>query len=260
MDVKQIIALVVLLVVTPVSLAVGVVVTFETTGSIDVESSRTNYTDQLVNTDFSDNTGSQVDNWDNDTAGTGVANAWNASGYGTTTTTDNDNTQVDNGTWSQSATVSSIHHGVSSVTVSFEYRVIDNENVQSITLSALLDDGSDNSTVWQTTTTENSGTWTAQENSMLSVVDAAGTYTLWLRAEITPENTGAGSNVQVGWDDANLVVVSYAKGYLENAVEDVESQTDVGFSLASLLPLIVAAVALISVIVVGFYGLYQRAR
>jgi len=48
--------------------------------------------------------------------------------------------------------------------------------------------------------------------------------------------------------------------YADNTISSIESNTSTGFSLASLLPLVVAAVGLISAIVVGFYGMYVRAR
>jgi len=48
--------------------------------------------------------------------------------------------------------------------------------------------------------------------------------------------------------------------YADNTIGSIESNTSTGFSLASLLPLVVAAVGLISAIVVGFYGMYVRSR
>lgn len=48
--------------------------------------------------------------------------------------------------------------------------------------------------------------------------------------------------------------------YAENTIDDIESNTATGFSLGSLLPLVIAAVGLISAIVLGFYGLYARSR
>lgn len=48
--------------------------------------------------------------------------------------------------------------------------------------------------------------------------------------------------------------------HAENVIAEVEANTDTGFSLGSLLPLVIAAVGLISAIVVGFYGLYARTR
>jgi len=48
--------------------------------------------------------------------------------------------------------------------------------------------------------------------------------------------------------------------YAENTINDIESGTSTAYGLASLLPLIVAAVGLISAIVVGFYGMYVSAR
>lgn len=47
--------------------------------------------------------------------------------------------------------------------------------------------------------------------------------------------------------------------HAENAIADIESNTATGFALGSLLPLVIAAVGLISVIVIGFVGLYGRA-
>ena len=48
--------------------------------------------------------------------------------------------------------------------------------------------------------------------------------------------------------------------HADNTIASIESNTSTGFSLASLLPLVVAAVGLISAIVVGFYGMYVRSR
>lgn len=46
--------------------------------------------------------------------------------------------------------------------------------------------------------------------------------------------------------------------YADNTIESIESNTDTGYDLGSLMPLVIAAVALISLIVMGFVGLYAR--
>lgn len=170
--------------------------------------------DTLVNASFSDNTGNKVDNWDNTVEGTGIVNAWNSGGYVTVTRTDNglavDN--LENSNWYQSMTISSIGDGVCSAAVSYSYRVIDNDNAISIVIKVLLDDGSDNTILLnENVTTGKSASWTSGENNVLDNVDAAGTYTLYLRTEIVPDNSKAASNIQVGWTSANLTVSTETK-------------------------------------------------
>ena len=251
-----------MLVVAPVSLAVGTIVTFETTGSLDTESSRDYTTSQTANSDLSDNTGDVPDNWENleEPAISTVTNAWNASEYLTVTRTDNGD-NIENGIWYQSLTISSTRDGISSATASYEYRCIDNENIASAVVRVQLCNGTDNTTLLvDNITAEESASWTAIENDVSSVINATGTYTLYLRAEISAVNTyGEGASAIVGFDDASLTVQTYGMGYTENVVADVEGQANTGFSLGSLLPLIIAAVALITIIVVGFYGLYHSA-
>lgn len=163
----------------------------------------------LANTSFSDNTGNVPDNWDNAVEGDNITNAWSSSGYVTVTRTDNgtivDNTE--NSNWYQSVTVSSIGDGICSAVVSYKYRVMDNDNATSIVIQVLLDDGSDNTTLLnENVTASESASWTSGENSVADNITAAGTYTLHLRTEIIPDNSKAASNIQVGWDDANLII------------------------------------------------------
>lgn len=263
MDVKQILSIVMLLVVAPVSLAIGAIVTFDTTGSIDTESGRDYTTNQTVNSTF-ENTASVPDNWENLTEPITVSltsNAWNSSGYVTVTRTDNaDNTE--NGIFYQALTLSTTRDGISSATTSFEYRVIDNENAGTINIVARLGDGVENFTLFdENVTGSESASWTSVENNILDNITTTGTYTLWLRAEINPVHTNASANDTdttsciVGFDNALITVQTYGMGYTENVVADVEAQTATGFSLGSLLPLVIAAVALITVIVIGFVGL-----
>lgn len=263
MDVRQILTIVMLLVVAPVALAIGAVVTFETTGAIDTESSRDYTTNQTLNSALSDNTGNVPDNWENGTEpelSYSITNSWNAAGDLRVTRTDNGD-NMENGIWYQSLTLASTRDGISSATVSFEYRVIDNENAGSIVIIALLGDGSDNFTLFEENVTgSESASWTTIENDVSDNITTTGTYTLWLRAEINPVHADSGidadgSSIIVGFDDASINVQTYGMGYIENVVSDVETQSGTGFSIGSLLPLVIAAVALITVIVIGFVGL-----
>jgi hypothetical protein len=47
--------------------------------------------------------------------------------------------------------------------------------------------------------------------------------------------------------------------YAENAIADIEANTDTGYSLGSLMPLVIAAVALITILIAGFLGMRMRA-
>lgn len=261
MNPQQILGIVVVLMVAPVALAIGVNVVFETTGSLDSTTGRTSTTTELLNTSFTDNTGTQVDNWDNRVENAAVNAMDTSSGYVTTTVTDNGDVDADgtgtteNGWFYQSLTLSSIQDGFTSATVTAQYRLIDNENIEEIDSFVYLDDGTDNTTVWTDNSIENAATWTSISVDVSDNIDATGTYTLYLVTSILPDNDQENSNIVVGWTAANIAVVTYQMGYLENAVGDVEGQTSTGFSLGSLVPLIVAAVALVSIIVVGFVGL-----
>jgi len=170
---------------------------------------------QTLNYDFSDNTGVVPDNWDNYVEGDNITNAWNSDNYITATRTDNgliaDN--YENSNWYQALAVSDIHDGVSSATLAFKYRLIDNENLSKIVLEARLCDGTDNTTIWTDNSVENSASWTSESHSVLDNVSSTGTYTLYLRAEIAPDESGVESSIQVGWDDASLTVVTQTETF-----------------------------------------------
>jgi len=168
----------------------------------------TSTTHQLVNTAFTSN----ADNWENTTEGTNVVNGWNAGGYITISRTDN-NAGYENGYFWQSVTLSSLGDKVNSATVSFKYRVIDNDNVTGITIKAILYNGTDNTTLFSVSTTENAAAWTSVENDIASLITSAGTYTLYLRAEENVDSTAPASSVIVGFDDANLSITTYSNAF-----------------------------------------------
>lgn len=202
-----------------------------------VEGLGTTYSYETLNADLSDNTGNVPDNWENLTepaVSDYITNAWNASGYLTVTRTDNGD-NYENGVWYQALSVSNIYDEISSATLAFDWRVIDNENLSAIRLAAYLDDGSDNTLIWSSDNTENTATWNSQENSVTSVVDAAGTYTVWLRAEINPDQQLNGSNLIVGWDDISLSVNTYDESVGEETAEGIG---DVGSIIFTILPIL----------------------
>lgn len=240
-------------------IAIGAMVLYSVTGSAldTAQAQRTSYTDQLLNTSFTDNTGAKPDNWDNTRQGTNIANAWNSSGYVTVTRTDN-GTIVDNqenSWWHQALSVGSIYDGISTATVSYKYRVIDNDNAASIVIKVLLDDGTDNTTLLNENVTKSeSASWTSGENSVLDNITTTGTYTIHLKTEIIPDNSKEASNIQVGWDDASLSVVTYSKPYMENAITNVEAKGSIVLNLLTILAIVVVAALIIGVVMRAIGG------
>lgn len=170
---------------------------------------------QLVNYEFSDNTGDVPDSWENFIQGNVVVNAWNASGYTTVTRTDNGD-NYENGIWYQRLSLPSLHDEIYTATIDFKYRVIDNENAGSIVVKVLMDSGDETENfvlIDENVTESESGSWTSVENNVIDNIAAVGTYTLWFRVEINPVHTNAGANpldgssIIIGWDDANLTIV-----------------------------------------------------
>ncbi len=46
--------------------------------------------------------------------------------------------------------------------------------------------------------------------------------------------------------------------YADNTIEDIEANTATGYALGSLMPLVIAAVALITILIAGFLGMRMR--
>lgn len=49
-----------------------------------------------------------------------------------------------------------------------------------------------------------------------------------------------------------------AESYAENTIENIEANTGTGYNLGSLMPLVIAAVALITILIAGFLGMRMR--
>jgi len=193
MDTGKIIGVVVLLIVAPISLAIGSVVTFQTTGSIDVTQDRSYFNFSITVYDNGENTGT-------------------------------------------------IHlrDGVVYANLTCEENFSDNVHF-TIKLNGNIIYENDNIT----------GTSAVIENTGLGSYLQEGTNTL----QAIVDNTARINSIVT-----TLSVQTYGKGYIENTIGNVEGQTSVGFSLGSLLPIVIAAVALITVLVVGFYSLYGTTR
>jgi hypothetical protein len=236
-----------------VLIAIGAIVLYEVTGALDVEDDRTSTTNQLTNTTFTDNS----DGWDNIVEGNSenVETDWLAGGYVYAYANDND-AVVDNGIWYQSTTVTSLRDGVSSATLSFEWRVTDNTNAASIFVVAQLCDGTDNTTWYSDNVTqENNATWTAVENDVSDNITAAGTYTLYLRAEMIGKQGVAPDNIYVEFDDANLAIVTYSAGYSENAIIDVEDKGSTVLDLLTILGIVLVAAIIIGTVIRSIGGI-----
>lgn len=170
---------------------------------------------QLLNVSFTDNTALKADNWDNYAQG-GAVNGWNASGYVTVSVTDNAD-MYENGWFMQNLVVPS-YSGISSMDVTFKYRIISAENIKPgsdnrISITVVVQrPGGDNVTVSTINDNVVSATWTTVDNTA-NIINAAGTYKLFLRVDAKPDSTKLfGSNIQIGLDDAGLTVDSYTEG------------------------------------------------
>lgn len=241
-----------------VLIAIGALVTYEVTGALNTESGRSTSSNLTANSALGDNTGNVPDNWENLTepaVSDSITNAWNTSGYLTVTRTDNGD-NIENGAWYQALTISSIRDGISSATASYEYRCIDNENAASIVILVQLCNGTDNTTLFtDNVTATESASWTAVENDISSIVTTIGTYTLYMRAELsTINNYGAGASAIVGFDDASISVTTYGMGYAENAIGEVEAKGATVFSLLSILAIVVVAALIIGVVIRSIGG------
>lgn len=267
MDASKVIPIVVLFMVVPIALAIAAISTYETTGAIDVTTGRTLVDNSLTNTDFTENTNSIPDNWDNSTVGMTVdtenAHTFIENGHVFIRWTDNgNNSGVDRAPDNENAwyysdlVIGSLMDGLNSATTTFQWRLIENENMlggTEVIIEALLGrPGGDNVTIYNTGENVISTAWTTIENSVSSYITGAGTYILYVRASATPDNTLGTSKITVGFDNVNLTVQIYGRGHLENTISDVETQTGSGFSIGALLPLVIAGISLITIIIVAF--------
>lgn len=219
----------------------------------------------LTNTDFSENSDNLTTfAWDNAVENAAV-NAWDVSGYVTTTVSDNGDVDSDgtgiweNGYFYQALTLTTIGDGVVSATLTADYRLIDNENIEDIDSYVYLCDGTDNTTIWTDNSIENSASWTSISESVLDNVDATGTYTVYLITQIKPDNTTHGSSVIVAWDEVNLSVTAETAdnpNYDADALaafNNVVTLSWAGIGLMAVAIIIIAAAMILSV-VRGFGG------
>lgn len=226
-----------------VALAIGVIVVGYLFSAMELPKTTTYTTYTTTNPAFTSN----ATGWDNYVESNAV-NDWNSGGYITTTVTDNLDV-YENGIWSQALSVASIYDGVTSATLSFKYRIIDNDNLSAIGLAVYLDNGTDNNLIWVSTSTAESESWTTQENNVASVVTAAGTYTVYLRAEIKPDTTEAASNIVVGFDDASLSVVASETAVdaaAKSAYDNIQAFSWIAMTLMSLGIIIFGAMVVLS--------------
>ena len=210
----------------------------------------TTYPLATLNSAFTDNTSGKPNYWDNYAEDT-AANARNASGYVTVTSTENNVTKLDNGVWYQSMTVSAGYDEISSALVNFKYRVIDNDNAQTMTIRVKLWNGTDNTTIFlENVTRLESAEWTSVENDVSAYVTGAGTYTLYLRAEMQGIDLGGnhGCNLILGFDDTSLAVNAYGYSIAENIVGETGAAGSSIFPLIILMVTVAVFAAIIAVL------------
>jgi hypothetical protein len=265
MNVQKILGVIVMLMMAPVAIAVGAIVIFETTGSIDYtnEATRTSMDNAIVNTTFESTVS---DNWDNITQDNAGA-VWSGESNEVTDNWIGDNCggSVSTCIFYQSMILPA-HNGVTSADVTGAYSISDNSSLDDMNIYVVLErPGGDNIYIillenTSALLTADNDTWTDIDNDVSSYINAAGTYTLYLQDNSTRSEDVADNYMSVRWDNVTFTTTVYAAGYLENSIEYVESQADTGFSLASLLPLIIAAIALVGIIVAGFVGMKYKGR
>lgn len=213
-----------------VALLIGGMIITEFYGT--AQESAPTYTYATTNSTFADN----EDGWSSTAENTVlVTNAWDAGEYITTTVAAVSG-NYENGIWYQSLSVSDIYTGVDSATLSLKWRLIDNENIEAVYVRIYLCDGTDNTLIYENDSVDNTTTWNTQENSVTSVVDAAGTYTVYMRAEIDPDDANTPS-VIVGWDTASLTVVAWES----QGLTEVGDKIPTVFKLLAILLIVVVA-------------------
>jgi len=221
------------------------------------DDSRLTYTDNTTNRNFTENIlDNQIFGWDNfvDSVADGgtAAASWDTSGYALASRTDNgegvaSEDNVENVIFHESVTINAGYDNISAATLQYKYRIIDNTGIlpahltAGIQLYVLLDDGSENEVVFENLTASKGTAWIAQENNLLDNIDVGGTYTVWLRAEINPDNSGATTRVLVGWDDVVLSVNGYNKDYPEEALEETGNKLGTLWTFAIILLMIFVA-------------------
>jgi len=172
-------------------------------------------TSNTLNSEFTDATVGVPDYWDN-----GVKNQATDNWYSTYVTVESiDNTaaanHIDNGVYVQSVTFED-YDEVTSASVRFSYRVIDNDNAQSIEIRVRLWNGSENVTIFYDNVTKGeSASWTTIENDVSDYIIGDGTYTLYVGAEMNGKGITGGAllvgnkpNLFVGFDGAGFTVTT----------------------------------------------------
>jgi hypothetical protein len=231
-----------------VTLVVGIIVVNQFFLATPLMGETTYTKDQLLNTSFTDNTGSTPDYWTDVTSGENRLCSW-----------DSTNKWVyengDNGLagWYQSLTVSDFDT-VSSATLSASYKLGDNTGITSITVKAMIENSTDNITIWQSTSKDNSAGWVSIDNNVASHITVAGTYKLWLWENI---RTTMDNNNFTYWDDANLVVNSNIT-LVDSEAQATYNNTMIlawaGIGLMALAIIVLAAVTILGIVRSGLGG------
>ena len=239
-----------------VLIAIGALVLYEVTdvASTTAEGQRISSTSQLLNTTITDNTGEIPDDWDNTAISDNSSALWeNVSGN--FVLSDN----VDNQgilEWYQPVTVGD-SDGVSSARIVAKYQLSDNSSLDNLQIRVVLDDGTDNNVILLVDNTlhaADNDVWYTVDNDVTSYITSTGVY--YLRLWDNTERANAGENlISVRWDNANLSVVTYDKGYAENAIGNVEEKAETVFNLLTILAIVIVAALIIGVVMRAIGGI-----
>ena len=145
---------------------------------------------------------------------------------------------VDNGT-----SVTSLLDDVKSASLTYKYRVWDNDNANTLQIEFWLErPGGDNVNIWlenrdSAGTLAESTSWTTATKDVTDYINAAGTYKVWIVTRMhgyggaSAEKGGFDENISVQYDDVKLTIDTYSNSIGENINVDVSETGGDAFPL-----------------------------
>jgi len=234
-----------------ISLIIGIIILNEMFLSTEASLGTTTYNSYATkNSGFTDNDSENCPAyWDNSSS---TRAQWNqASGY----VYDNaDNSTV---TWYQSLTIDTFTT-VTSATINAKFRLYDNDNLTDFLAQVILErNATDNVVIWQSTSTDNSLSYTSIENGVKSYITASGTYRIILLDNGTGGGPASGNTIETRWDDASLTAstsIHTIDADTQAAYDKTRAFAWVGIGLMSLAIIILAAVTILGIVRGGLGG------
>ncbi len=236
-----------------ISLVVAIIIVYQLGIAAPLTSENISYTSATTNSTLTDN----VDGWIGDNGvNDGETSHWGVwdSDLGVLIIASENAETVDNAGWYQFLTIASIYDGVDSATLTFDYNLVENTQLVSCTVYGILDDGTDNNVIYSASADNKLVGSQTVENDVTSYITAAGTYAIWMQAEI--EGTDTSDNIRIQFDNASLTVNihdDYVDPDAQAAYDRVFVLSWAGIGLMAVAIIILAASVILG-IVRGFGG------